>query len=227
MPRKRQVIKRQTLVDDCVARAQGNAAFAAAMDSLLLPETGVSLQETPAEIIGDTNSPLHDDDTMTNLLALSQASGNGSLTVSSNQVMNLFSAEMQTIQDTITTNLAVLAQINESQPDLLAYLTNQAAIDANEQLQAAVQQGQPAKLASASAAVLVQSKLLPVNEESAQIEGAISAVVELGAGIAALREGDPIGVESVVSGGLDVFNLFTGAQSPQDVMANKISNIQT
>ena len=89
---------------------------------------------------------------------------------------------MQTIQDTINTNLAVLAQINQSQPDLLAYLTNQAAIDANEQLQAAVQQGQPAKLASATAAVLLSSfqAYLPVNEESAQIEGAISAVGSTG-----------------------------------------------
>ena len=88
-------LKRQALVDDCVARAQGNAAFATAMDSLLLPETGVSLADTPAEIIGNTNSPLHGSPTMQTLLALSQASGNGSLTVSSNQLMNLFASEMQ------------------------------------------------------------------------------------------------------------------------------------
>jgi Regulator of chromosome condensation (RCC1) repeat len=222
-----EVANRQSLVDDCVARARDNSAFAAAMDSLLLPETGVSLQDTPAEIIGNTNSPLHDDDTMTNLLALSEASGNGSLTVSSNQLMTLFSGEMQTVQDTINTNLAVLAQINESHPDYLSYVTNQAAIDANVQLQAAVQQGQPARLASASAAVLLQSKLLPVNEQSAQMEGAVSSAVELGTGIAELCIGDPAGMESAVSGGLDIFNLFNGGQSAQDAMVNSISNLQT
>ena len=205
-----EAIKRQALVDDCVARAQGNAAFATAMDSLLSPETLVSLGDTPAEIIGNTNSPLHDNLTMTTLLALSQASGNGSLTVSTNQLMNLFTNEMQTIWDTIHTNLAVLAQINQSQPDLLAYLTNQAAIDANVQLVAAVQQGQPAKLACATAAVLVQSKLLPVNTESAdsgkwiERRGAILAI-----GVASLVVGDASGLESVLSGGLDLFNLFT------------------
>jgi hypothetical protein len=228
-----QTLKRQALVDDCVARAQGNAAFAAAMDNLLLPETGVSLQDTPAEIIDNTNSPLHDDDTMTTLLALSQASGNGSLTVSSNQLITLFTNEMQSVQDTINTNLAVLAQINESQPDYLAYLTNQAAIDANVQLMTAVQQGQPAKLASASAAVLVQSALLPVNEQSAQnqnkkeIVEAAGSGVELGAGIGLMCAGDPAGIESVMSGGLDVFNLFGGGQPAQDMIGNQLQNIQT
>ncbi|HEX5399834.1 MAG TPA: hypothetical protein VFY06_12390, partial [Verrucomicrobiae bacterium] len=225
-----QAIKRQALVDNCVSRAHGNAAFAAAMNSLLLPETGVSLQETPAEIIGDTNSPLHDDDTMTTLLALSQASGNGSLTVSSNQLMTLFTNEMQTIQGTINTNLAVLAQINQSQPDLLAYLTNQAAIDANTQLQTEVQRGQPARLASATAAGLVQSKLMPENKKSAQIEGTVSAIADIGIGIATCcvgEEAHPEGLSSVVSGGLEVFNLFTGNQSPQDLMAAQISNIET
>ncbi len=77
-----EAIKLQSLVNDCVARAQDNAAFAAAMDWLLLPETGVSLQDSPAKIIGDTNSPLNDSPTMQTLLALSQASDNGSLTVS-------------------------------------------------------------------------------------------------------------------------------------------------
>ncbi len=172
-------IKRQALVDNCVARAQANASFATALDSLLSPEALVSLGDTPAEIIGNTNSPLHDNLTMQTLLALSQASGNGSLTVSTNQLMNLFTNEMQTLWDTIHTNLAVLAQINQSQPDLLAYLTNQAAIDANVQLVAEVQQGQPAKLACAAAAVLVQSKLLPVNTESADMESGMSAVLDL------------------------------------------------
>jgi alpha-tubulin suppressor-like RCC1 family protein len=225
-----EAIKRQALVDNCVARAQANAAFATALDSLLSPETLVSLADTPAEIIGNTNSPLHNDLTMTNLLALSEASGDGSLTVSTNQLMNLFTNEMQTMWDTIHTNLAVLAQVNQSNPDLLAYLTNQAAIDANVRLVAAVQQGQPAKLACATAAVLVQSKLLP---DSAETEQLVSAGGDLATGAAFLLAGwaEPQealhGLEPLFSGGLEAFNMFSGNQSPQDVMAAQISNIQT
>ncbi|MBE0545608.1 MAG: hypothetical protein IH623_30120 [Verrucomicrobia bacterium] len=224
-------LKRQKLADDCVARTQGNAAFASAMDSVLYPETGARLGETPAEIIGNTNSPLHDNLTMTNLLALSQASGNGSLTVSSNYLTTLFTSEMQTIQSTINTNLAVLAQINQSQPDYLAYLTNQAAIDANVQLIIAVQKGQPARLASATAAVLFQSRLLPADGESAkkraQIQSGISAGAQIGLGTAALCAGNPQGIKSVLSGGFDLFNMFSGGQSAEDVMANQLENIQT
>ncbi len=224
-----EVITRQTLVDDCVARAQGNVAFATAMDSLLVPETGVSLQDTPAGIIGDTNSPLYDSPTMQTLLALSEKSGNGSVTVSSNQLMTLFGTEMQTIWDTANTNLAMLAQINQSYPDLLAALTNQAAIDAKVQLQATVQQLQPAKLACATAAVLVQSQLLPVNTSSAKIEGYVTTASELAVGIGELASDDnPAGgIEETVSGGMDVANDIFGTQSQKDVMANQISNIQT
>ena len=222
-----QAIKRQALVDNCVARAQGNAAFANAMEDLLWPETQVSLADTAAEIIGNTNSPLHGDLTMQTLLALSAASSDGSVTISTNQLMNLFTNEMQTIRNTINTNLAVLAEINQNQPDYLAYLTNQAAIDANVTLQATVQQGQPAQIACATAAVLVQSKLLPVNTDSAEAEKAVSGLGEIAIGIGSLFAGDPCGCEGVLSGGLDIFNMLTGEQSPQDAMANQISNIQT
>ena len=220
-------LRRQALVDDCVARARGNGAFATALDRLLFPETGVALADTPAAIIGSTNSPLHGNLTLNTLLALSQASGNGSLTVSTNQLMNLFTNEMQTIWDTVHTNLAVLAQINQSQPDLLSYLTNQAAIDANVQIWATVQQYQPARIASATAAVLVQSELLPVDAESAEIERAVSCGSELGVGIAELCEGKTSGLESLISGCLEGFNLFGGGQSLQEAMANQISNVQT
>ncbi len=223
-----QAIKRQALVDNCVARAQANSAFASAMESLLWPETQVSLADTPAEIIGNTNSPLHDDLAMQTLLALSAASSDGSLTVSSNQLMNLFVSEMQTMRNTINTNLAVLAQINEGQPDYLAYLTNQAVLDANVQFQAAMQQGQPAQLASATAAVLSQSEFMPVSTDtSAEAEQAVDGLGSMAIGIGGLCLGDPCGMESILSGGLSLFNLFGGGQSQQDVMANQISNIQT
>jgi hypothetical protein len=226
-----ETLKRQALVDDCVARAQGNAGFAAAMDSLLLPETEVSLRDTSAEIIGDTNSPLHDDETMTTLLALSQASGNGSLTVSSNQLVTLFGTEMQTMWDTINTNLVVLAQINGSQPDYLAYLTNQAAIAANEQLQAEVQQGQPARLASATAAGLICSKLSAgPNQTTAQKVGQVgqivSAVGQIAVGGFLLYKGELKGAATIMSGVTDGFNLLAGNPA-QDAEATQLGNIQT
>ena len=227
---KDDAIKRQSLVDDCVARAQGNAGFAAALNRFLWPETGVSLEDSPAAIIGSTNSPLHDSPTLQTLLALSQASGDGSLTISTNQVMSLFTDEMQTIWDTVQTNLAVRAQINQSQPDLLSYLTNQAAIDANVQLVVSVQQGQPARLASATAAMLVQSHLLPVNtdsDESEKIAKSACAGAKIGAGIASLCFGNPSGLGLLLSGGMETFDLFGDGQSAQDEMADQISNIQT
>ena len=221
-----EVIKRQALVTNCVARAQSNAAFATAMERLLLPETQVSLADSPAEIIGNTDSPLHDSPTMQTLLALSTASGNGSLTVSTNQLMNLFTTEMQTIWDTVHTNLAVLAGINQSQPDLLAYLTNQAAIDANVQLVTAVQKGQPAKLACATAAILLQSKLTPVKANQPMRIGTDVAQLAIGVGTMLFTGGNS-GIGPLVAGGLDIFNLFTGDQTPQGEMARQIGNIQT
>ncbi|MGA2750043.1 MAG: hypothetical protein ABSG59_14820 [Verrucomicrobiota bacterium] len=229
-----QVSKRQDLVSNCVARAQANAAFASAMDSLLLPETQVSLADTPAEIIGNTNSPLSISPTMQALLALSDASTNGSLTVSSNQLITLFGTEMQRIWQTINTNLAALSQINQSHPDYLAYLTNQAAVDANVRLQAEVQQGQPAQIASATAAVLVQSQLLAVNKTNAGAAGDIEAGVksgcELALGLAQLWLGQISSITTLMSGGLDIFNLVSptaGIPTQQGVMTAQLSNIQT
>ncbi len=151
--------------------------------------------------------------------------------------MSLFGTEMQTLWDTINTNLAVQAQINESQPDLAAYLTNQAAMDANIQLVTEVQQGQPAKIASATAAVLVQSKLIqaenPAIELPAQIQTVVSSVNEISEGLDKLSDDKATGIAQMVAGdniigaGLDIFNAFTGAQSPQDKMADQIQNIQT
>jgi alpha-tubulin suppressor-like RCC1 family protein len=222
-------IKCQALVDNCVARAQGNPGFASAMESLLWPETQVSLADTAAAIIGNTNSPLHGNLTMQTLLALSAASGDGSLTVSSNQVMNLFTSEMQTFWKIINTNLAVLAQINQSQPDYLAYLANQAAVESNVQFQAAVQQGQPAQIACATAAVLVQSRLLPVGSESvtSKLVTGVSADLEIGIGILGCGLGEANGADSILGGCLDLFNEFGGQQTPEDELATQISNVQT
>ena len=228
-----EALKRQTLVDDCVARARGYPAFAAAMDALLRPETGVALGDSAAAIMGHPNSPLRDSPTMASLFALSQGSGDGSVIVSSNQLMDLFTGETQTMWDTIHTNLAALAQINQSQPDLLAYLADQAAMDANVRLMAAVQEGQPVKLACATAALLVQSRLRAVTSpedttRKYRLENAASGLAAVSGGIANLCLANPAGACGLVSGGLNFFKVYKGDQSTVErQVATQLSNVQT
>jgi alpha-tubulin suppressor-like RCC1 family protein len=232
-----ELVQRQALLDVCVARAWGNSRFRAAMDAVLMPETLASLDNTPAEIIANTNSPLHDNPTMTNLLVLTLASGNGSLSVSSNQLMNLFSDETQTFWDTINTNLAVQSEINRSQPDLLAYLTNQPAIDATAQRLTEVKQGQARRIASATAAILVQSKLMKAKEPLIKLPGQMQGIMEglhrFTEGLAAVSDTDVSKLAkiaasgNVLAGGLELLNLFTGGESAEDEIAREIGNIKT
>ncbi len=85
------------------------------MDGLLVNETLVSLANTPYKIINNTNSPLQSNLTMRTLL--SSANGDGSLTISTNVLLTLFTNETQTLCDINATNLALVAEINQSQPD--------------------------------------------------------------------------------------------------------------
>ncbi len=228
--------ERQALVDSCTDRAWGNAAFGRALDVLLVPETLVSWAASPAEIITNTNSPLHGNPTMETLLALSQASGNGSLTISSNQLMTLFTDETQTLWDTVHTNLALRAELNQSQPDLLAYLNDPAAIDANVQHEAVVKQGQARKIASATAAILVQSKLvearaplLPLPKEMKGISGAMSSMAKGLSVFNSAANGNWTKIMAsgdFISAGIQVFNLLTGVESPEDKIVREIGNIK-
>ena len=232
-------LQRQALVNDCMARARGNAAFATAMEALLRPETGVWLDESPVGII--TYSPLHNSPTFTNLLAMSEASGDGSLTISTNQVWNLDANDMQTAWQVAKTNLTVRLQINQNLPDVLSYLTyltNQAAMAANEQYAAAVQQGQPAQLACATAAVLVQSALLSGPEYTSddqtveETENTAAGAINLAKGMATCLGGDPSGTSDMLSGEVGLFNQWgpstpTLAQIASEQMATQLTNIQT
>lgn len=229
--------KRQAMLDACVDRASGNGGFAVALDSLLVPETFVSCGDTPANIIGNTNSPLHGNPTFTTLLALSTASGNGGLTVSSNQLMNLFDTETATFWSVINTNLALQREINQSQPDLLAYLANQPAIDANAQRIAAVQQGQSRRIACSTAAVLVQSKLMEAKDPLIKLPGQLAVCADsinkiaegvskfFGEDVTSL--GKIAGTANILSGGLQLFNMFFGGESAEDAMAREIGNVKT
>ena len=228
--------QRQALLDACTLRAQGNTSFRTALDGLLLPETIFSVNDSPAEIIGSTNSPLHDNPTMQTLLALS-LTNSGRLTVSSNQLMNLFAKETQTFWDTIHTNLALHREITRSQSDLLAYLTNQTAIEADGQRLTAVQQGQSRKIASATAAVLVQSKLMkardPLIKLPDQMEGCVEGLHKMTDGLAAFAEKDATKLAkaaasgNMVGGAMEIFNLFFGGESAEEEIAREIGNIKT
>lgn len=229
--------QRQAVLDACAQRASGNSAFAAALDALLLPEAQVSCKDTPAAIISNTNSALHGNPTFASLLALSLASGNGSLTVSSNQLMALFDTETRTFWDTINTNLALQLEMNRDHPDLLAYLTNQGAIEANGQRVAAVKQGQSRKIAAATAAVLVQSKLMeakdPLLKLPKQMSGCVEALHKVTDGLAAFGEKDVTKLAKIaasgnmLAGGLQLLNMFVGGESAEDAMAREIGNVKT
>ena len=241
--------KRLTLVDACIGRAQGNPAFALAMDSLLVTnETSVSLYDSPSAIIGNTNSALNDSQTMQTLLSLSLGSGDGSLTVSSNQLMNLFSAETQVLWDTINTNLALETEFNQSQPDLLAYLGNAAAIQAREAHVAQVQEGQTRKIASATAAILVQTKLQearlpttgPLPKLPKWLRGTAEGLSGIAKAAAAMEKGSkdktPLtklgkasGALTIVTGALSVWDMFDGdeGESPDEQIVREIGNMQT
>ena len=228
--------RRQALLDECTWRAQANASFRAALDGVLLPETFFSACDSPVEIIGSTNSPLHDNPTMQTLLALSVTNG-GCLVISSNQLMNLFTNETQTFWDTINTNLALQREIAQSQSDLLAYLTNQTAITTDSQRLQMVRRGEARKIASASAAILVQSKLMaardPLIKLPGQMQGCVEGLHKITDGLAAFGERDATRLAKVaasgnmLAGALGLFDMLFGGESPEEEIVREIGNIKT
>ena len=236
--------RQQTLVDTCTDRAGSNGTFAQAMDGLLLPEILVSLAHTPAAIIGNTNSALHGNPTMQALLALSAGSSDGSLTVSSNQLITLFTNETRTLWDTIHTNLALQVEINQSQPDLLTYLTNQPAIEANVQRTAAVREGQARTIAAATTAILIQSKLMEAKPNQPgflpklpkEMQETVDGLSKIAGGISSLTGENPLsvaggaeGVLNILAGGLSIYNTFSGGsgESPDETIVREIGNVKT
>lgn len=228
--------QRQRLLDTCTARGKRNPGFGAAMDALVSQEASVSLGDSPEQIIDNSGSALHDSAAMQRLLGLSR-DGGGSLTISSNELMTLFATEMQTFRDTIHTNLALQQEINQSQPDLLAYLANQPAIDSDAQRIAAAKQGESRRIASATAAVLVQSKLMeardPLIKLPSQMRGMVEGLHKITDGLAAFGEKDPTRLGRIaasgnmLAGGLQLLDLFTGGESPEESIAREIGNVKT
>lgn len=228
--------KRRGLLDACTARAQLNSGFRAGMDDLLQPETFVSLGNTPAEIVGNTNSALHGNPTIRTLVAIS-ATNSGSLTVSSNTLVTLFTNETQTFWDIIHTNLALQRDVDQSHPDLMAYLADKEAMDADAQRFETLRQGQSRQIASATAAVLVHSKLMqaapPMLKLSGQMQGVVEGLHKFTDGLAAFGEKDATKLARIaasgnmVAGGLQLLSLFTGGETAEDSIAREIGNLKT
>jgi len=227
--------QRDELVEHCTQRAQGNGAFAQAMESLLLPETLVSLWDSPVEIIGNTNSSVHGSLTMESLLGATN--WDGSLTVSSNQLMILYTNATQILWDTIHTNLALRLEINQGQPDLLAYLNNQASIDAYVAREAEVKQGQRREIASATAAIIIQSKLMEARDplfklprEMEVVGGAMSSIAK---GLSIMSSKDAgkftqiMASGNFITAGFQIFDLLAGGESPEEEIVRELGNIKT
>jgi len=115
--------QRQTLVDACARRAEGNASFRQAVDAILVPESGLAFDNTAAQIING-NIALSNNPTMQTLLALSSTNGDGSLQVSRVLIDTLFANEMQRLRDTVAVVHQAHLNIMAAQSDFMAYLAN-------------------------------------------------------------------------------------------------------
>lgn len=219
--------QRRRLLNACTSRARENHAFAAVLDAFLLPETSVSIHTPAANIIGNTNSALHDSATLQTLLSLSRGSEDGSVTVSSNQLLNLFNLEAASLWTVIHTNLAVRQEFNQSQPDLPAYLSNPLARAVWEDRQSSVQQSSVRQLASATAAILTQSRLVEAAPPLVELPGGVE---ELGDGLCAFADlvGGVFGKDpgQAISGAWNLFNLMTLQESAEDQMIREVGNLQ-
>jgi hypothetical protein len=190
--------------------------------------------DTPAQIIGNTNSPLHDNPTM--LALLGAANTDGSLTISTNYLKDLFSGETGTYRAIIRTNLDLQVQINQRHPDVLAYLADQTALDADSDLVASVKKDQPPKIAAATAAILVQSKLMKAKDPLLKLPGQMTACAEglhmITDGLAAFKEMDATNWAKVaasgnmLAGGFEILNTFIGGETSEETIVREIGNIK-
>lgn len=232
--------EREALVEECTLRASGNGAFRRVLDALLALETEVSWGSTSDEILR-ANSALSNSPTMQLFLSRSRASGDGSVTVSTNELKNLFALEMAAMHEIINTNLAVNLEIIATQGDLTSYLTNTALIQANQQREAAVRQGQSARIAASSAAVaqvgrLTASKLPAVGLAMNGLGRGVKSIADGMEGVrkgwsAASKLGKAAACGNFVSGGLQVvgamLSIFGVFQDPNDAVLEELAEVKT
>ncbi|HOY57499.1 MAG TPA: hypothetical protein PK640_05085 [Verrucomicrobiota bacterium] len=229
------ISQREELVDLCTQRGSANPTFGLALDSLFGPEVGVLRTFTPLQIL-TVNSVLSNTPTMQMMLDRSGRSGDGSVTLSTNELKSLFSQEMGTMREIINTNLATGLTILESQTDLPSYLANTNLVQANQDLENAARRGQPQRLAAASAAVNQVSRMtasvLPVVGQT--MGGLGRGVKGIADGLKALKESGKLmkaaACGNFVAGGLQIvgtcLDLAGVFQDPNDVVLQEIGQVK-
>lgn len=158
------LVQRQSLVDACTRRAQRNTAFRRAMDALLLPELGVSLSHTAAQIING-DAALSNNPTMRALLTLSLASGHGGLQISTAQIDRLFTNQVEVLRGTIEANRATHRTILQAQSDFMAYLANTNLVELMAAYEAAQKEPQADLIVGSHASVHTLSALLETRDD--------------------------------------------------------------
>ncbi len=231
--------QREALVEACAARGAGNAAFGRALDGVLGPELGMLLAHTPAQILG-LNPALSNRPTMQTLLGRSLASGDGSVTISTNELKGLFTQEMATMHQVINTNLAMQRAMILGQGDFASYLTNTVLVQSNVQWEATVNQGQAARLDSAYAAAntvstLSASKISAIGKAMGGLSKGVKCLADglKGTGQAwseASCFGKMVTCGNFVAGGLAIVGSvmeFAGlSQDPNDVIMEEIGQVK-
>ena len=106
-----------SLVDNALTLAQANPEFDQAYQSIITPITKMAPGDSIDHLIQEV--PLSSDATIGGLLAKIDA--DGVLRMSTNDVIALFSSQMDTVNQTISNSVARLAQMADTQADMLDY----------------------------------------------------------------------------------------------------------
>ncbi len=228
--------RREAMVDLCMQRADRNAVFAQALDALLAPDIGVLRTQASIHILG-INPALSNRPTMQLLQSRSKLSVDGSATVSTNELKDLFVQEMATLHESISNNLAVHLEILKAQTNLHSYLTNTTLVQANLRREEEVKQSQAPQVAAASAAIghlgrVIAPKLPAVGQA---IGGFGRGVKSLSDGLHSLSEASKFakaaacgnfaaGALAILGASLEIAGVF---QDPNDVILGEINQVKS
>jgi len=224
--------QRQSLVNASASRVAGHSTFRDALDRLLVPEIGLSLTNTPAEVINATPA-LSNNPTLRALLQFSETNATGGLQISLSQLKELFATETQTLQETVAANTVVGLEISQRRSDLLAYLGNQPMLSADLQRETEVRQLQAQKIAASHASFNVVSSLASYRDarlgDGMKTVGDSLANVAKGIGMLSMAGGLNMvgGYAALFSAGLGIFGLFADSgPSPDEAILEGIDDIK-
>ena len=223
--------ERQSVVNANANRAASRAAFGAALDRLLVPEIGVSVTNTPAEIINAT-AALSNSPTLRALLQLSQTSPTHGVQISLSQLKALFTEEISVLQETVATNMAVDLEISRRQANWPACLANQQMLSTDMQREAQVYQLQAQKITASHASFNIVSSMASYKDaklgnDLKTVGNALSSVAS-GIGMLTMSGGLNMvgGCASLLSAGLGIFSLFDTGPSPDEIILQGIDDLK-